>query len=269
MWRLESFNGIRLSSANYAFDVSRQFQRNRLVLAGTEGEYDLDGVNARMAQQSYSHEFTLKACDFQARYDALLAALGTSGELKKTNGEVSRITRAKIESIAETTTLDDWRRNQQRIGLRFTAAPYWYSDPLTTVFFSLASRVAVRNPGNTGGSKAVMYAVLTFSTNVVSFLTIGIRPIITGNYYGEITFGEEGEYDDGSGGTSFTYTGGTSTPLVIDAGNGTVREGAVDQYSKVTLGPTQTRLFWLDPGDNTITFNQAMSGKLEFRSCYL
>ncbi len=271
MWWFTEFNGVRLPLGNFVTNLNLAFAENRTRTTGGEGEYDLDGDTAFLTQQSYSCEFTLPICDYDAKYNALKGAMRRRGLLKRSNYTTVQRATAKVTSITDTTTPNDLWQRTKRMSVTFTAEPYWYDDLLTTVTFASASRVNLTSQYNRGNARAVKYVVLTITSNINTFLTIGITP------YGDASFYGEGDYGDiyysgddlGNEAAALTYTGNTSSTFVINAGNSTVRVGGVDEYDNVTLPATQMALLWLEPGQSEINFNQAVTGTLEFRSAWL
>lgn len=270
MWWFTEFNDVTLPLGNFVTNLNLAFAENRTRTTGGEGEYDLDGDNAFLTQQSYSCEFTLPKCDYDTKYSDIKYAARGRGLLKRTNGTVWQRATAKVTAITDTTTPSDVYARTKRMSVTFTAEPYWYNDILTTLSFSGVSVLDAHDPGNDGNARAVKYAVLTITSSVVNPFIFATVPASGGYFYGEVDYGE-GLFDGTTtGGTesTFTYTAGTSTTLTIDAGNSTVREGSTDKYEEITLPDTQMALFWLEPGGSTFTFNQAVTGTLEFRSAW-
>lgn len=276
MWWFQSFNSVTLPRANFSVDLPRNWAENRMATTGGEGEYDLDGDRTRQTQQSYSCELPVQACDLQAKYDALLSMGRKGGTLRKTNGQYTRLTTAKITSVRDNSTIENWRARRQSLTVQFTAEPYWYDDLLTTVPFTAATYFSLRNlaGGPNGNARAMKYAVLTITSNVTNPLVIDIHPAglindgVNPPYYGTFRYGTRtygvAEYPA----LQLTYAASTTASLVIDAGNSTVRVGGVDQYANISKPATQMGLFWLEPGDNIVRFNQAVTGNLKFRRAW-
>lgn len=273
MFWFNEFNGIYMPPAEFNTGIPRAFAQNRIGTTGGEGEYDLDGTRNPMTQQSYTHEISVAACDFQAKWDELLSMARTSGTLKKTNGSVTRQTRAKISNIADATTVEDWARRSKRIGIQFSAEPYWYSDEEVSVNFTSALYVSLRNTPNAGNTRAVKYVVLTITSNIASSLIISVEPntpIHGGSYYGEFKYGTRVYGQDTSLiNSGLTYNAAMYGTLVIDAGNGTVTVNGVDAYANTVRPDTQMALLWLEPGDNIIRFSSAATGNITFRSAWI
>lgn len=275
MFWFESFNGIRLESGNFSTGIPRAFAQNRMATTGGQGEYDLNGVRNPMTQQTYSHEFTMKSCDFQTRYDQLFGLSNRRGLLVKTNGPESRQCTAKIFNISDATTIADYRSQSQRIGMQFTAEPFWYDTVETSVNFAGASYVSLRNTPNRGNARAIKYLVLTIYSNIDSSLTISITPNnpgLYGAYYGTFKYGTR-RYSSGlltgQVASGITYNAPMYGTLVIDAGNDRVTVNNVDAYANTVRPATQMALLWLEPGDNIIRFSAPATGNVTFRSAWI
>lgn len=273
MFWFTEFNGVYMPPADFNTAMPRAFAQNRLATTGGEGEYDLNGTTNRMTQQSYTHEITVAACNFRAKWDELLGMSRVSGVLKKTDGTTVRRAQAKITNINETTTPADWARRTQRIGIQFSAEPYWYSDIATTVSFSGVTYVSLRSNGNIGNARAVKHVVLTITSNIATSLTISMNPntpLSTGSYYGEFRYGTK-RYGENTSlvASSLTYAAPMYGTLVIDAGASTVEVNGVDAYANTTRPATQMALLWMEPGDNILRFSSAATGSLTFRSAWI
>ncbi len=274
MWYATEFNSVQLPRGNFSLAMPRTFIQNRLAPTGAIlGEYDLEGLSNRQGQQTYDVEFVVSDCDFQAKLDEILGAARRFGQLKITdNAQVRRAT-AKVVSVAEKTTMDDWRDRKQRIGLQLSCEPQWYDDTLTTVTFTSATRVSLKNTPNRGNARAIKYVVLTITSNISGSMVITSEPQ-GDNYYNTFKYGQKryGSSAIGSGAklsSAIAYVGSTTAPLVIDAGNATVRVGGVDAYSNTTRPATQMALLWIEPGDSIVRFSQAATGTLAFRSAWI
>jgi hypothetical protein len=271
MWYPVSFNDTPLPRGNFVTQMPRVFAQNRLRIPGAVmGDYDLEGIRNRPTQQSYTFEFTVAECDVNTRMDALLGAAQRVGQLRISNSQQTRRATAKVTNAVDATTMDDWRSRQKRVQVQFDAEPFWYADAPTVVPFTSTTTVLLRNStANLGNARAIKYVVLTITSNITAFVNISINPQ-TGNYYNEFLYGTKFYTADSfAQSAALTYIGYTSAPLVIDAGNSTVRLGGVDVYANTTKPDTQTALLWLEPGDNRISFSQAVSGSISFRNCWV
>lgn len=291
MFWFNEFNGVRITPMNFSTGIPRAFQQNRTVTTGGEGEYDRNGIRNPMTQQTYSHEVTVRACDFQAKWDELLGSAAGEGVLKKTNGTQTRFTSAKITNIVDATTDNDWAQGAQRIGLQFSAEPYWYDNTLTTTTFSYQSTVIVNNQGN---ARALKHAVLTLTPPPTSiygvavygqsrysnpsgvYLTGGVAISITpvpknAKLYGSMKWGT-GKYQGLPGSqaaTRLTYPVQATYNLVIDFGKDTIQEAGTDRYSDAVMPCTQAGLLWLEAGKNIVRFSVPVYGMLQFRNTWI
>ena len=269
---ISEFNGVQFPRGLFALDQSRVFEQSRMRVTGGEGEYDLNGIRSRLQQQSYSYEFvkTLNCPSWADELDVLFGSAITSGILKKSNGLYTRRATGKIVSIKDASSIADWQAKRQKLIYQFSAEPYWYNDNQTTRAFTASTGFNVTNRGN---ARAIKYAVLTITSNVSNPFTFTVTPLGTSvNYYGAFKYGTK-KYtllNTGFAASSLTYAAATvSASLVFDSGNNTVRVNGVDAYGNITRPATQMALFWLEPGVNQIAFNQAVTGNLVFRDCYL
>ena len=124
MWWFTEFNDERLPLRNIVTNLDIAFAQNRTATTGGEGEYDLDGDTNPMTQQTYSCEFTLPACDYDAKYTALRYAAGRRGLLKRTNGTTIQRATAKVTAITDATANSDIYARTKRMNTTFTAEPY-------------------------------------------------------------------------------------------------------------------------------------------------
>ncbi len=274
MWYATEFNSVPLPKANFSLAMPRVFTQNRIAATGAVmGEYDLEGVANRQTQQTYDVEFLVADCDFQAKLDAILGAARRRGLLKISDSKQTRQATGKVVSVDETTTMDDWRNKKQRIRMQLACEPQWYADVATTVAFTSATAVSLKTTPNRGNARAIKYVVLTITTSISGSLTITSEPQGDNYYgapkYGKVKYGSPALGDGSKQTASLVYNASTSAPLVIDAGNATVRVGGVDAYANVVRPSTQMALLWIEPGDNIIRFSQAVSGGLVFRSAWI
>lgn len=271
MWYFTEFNGVRLPRWNWVADTSLTFADARMPTTGGMGEYDLYGSDNPLGTQTYRGEFMLPLCDYRTKETEIKGAFRRQGLLKRSDGTYTQYAVAKVTSSADVTTPADWKRGTKRMSVEFKAEPLWYDDTLTTVSFTSATRVFYHTRPNRGNARAIKNVVLTITSNISTFVTIGVSPYGDAAFYGEDVYG--GGYYGGSvsdiEATTLTYTGNTSGPLVFDAGAGTVRLNGVDVYNNVTLPDTQMALLWIEPGGGELNFSQAVTGTLQFRSTWL
>jgi len=268
---ISEFNGVQFPRGLFSLDQTRVFEQNRMRVTGGEGDYDLNGIRSRLSQQSYSLEFTkpLICQSWASELDAIAASAITSGILKKTNGSYVRRATAKIVNIKDVSSIFDWKAQRQKLIYQFSADPYWYADLATTRTFTSSTGFNVTNQGN---ARAIQYVVLTITSNLSNPFTFTVTPLGTSPaYYGAFKYGgrKYSSVNTGYAASSLTYAAATTASLVFDAGNSTVRLNGVDAYQNVTRPATQMALLWLEPGANQIAFNQAVTGNLVFRSCWL
>lgn len=268
MWWFTEFNSVVLPLGNFVANLDLAFAQNRTRTTGGEGEYDLDGDRTPMLQQSYSCEFTLPQCDYDAKYNALKGAMRRRGLLKRSNYSTVQRATAKVTSITDTTTPNDIFARTKRMTVTFTAEPYWYDDAESGVVFTLAMSI---RPENLGNARAVKFVVLTISSATGTSLEINTHGDGDGTPYDEgyyDTFYYDGS-DVGNEDGSIEFASPTGSTIIIDAGNSRVTIGGVDSYDEITIPDTQMALLWLEPGVNEITFNQPVTGTLVWRNAWL
>lgn len=264
------FAGVYLPPVDFSTAIPREFDQARIAGTGSDGEFDLNGLRNRMGQQTYTHEITVMACDFQTKLDELMGCSRRAGILKKTNGTITRRTtsRTKISNITDATTIADWKRGDKRIAMQFTAEPLWYDDQVDYMTFSSATLIL---PENLGNARAIQGVEMTIYTGVGSPLVINTYPQGDGTLYDEgvyDTFYYEGT-DLGNEVGTLSFTIATGTTIYIDAGNSRITLGGIDCYDKITLPPTQMALLWLEPGVNQITFSSPVTGLLVWRNAWI
>ncbi|HRA66542.1 MAG TPA: hypothetical protein PL187_11015 [Caldilinea sp.] len=274
MWYATEFNSVPLPKANFSLAMPRAFIQNRIPAAGAVlGEYDLEGASNRQGQQTYDVEFLVADCDFQAKLDAILGAARRRGVLKISDSKQARRATGKVVAVDETTTMNDWRDRKQRIRMQIACEPQWYADVATTVTFTSATAVSLKNTPNRGNARAIQFVVLTITSSISGSLTINSEPQGDNYYgtpkYGKVKYGSAAIADGSKETAQLVYGASTSSTLVIDAGNSTVKVGGVDAYANITRPETQMALLWIEPGDNIIRFSQAVSGNIVFRSAWI
>lgn len=134
--------------------------------------------------------------------------------------------------------------NIQRVSLRFSASPFWYDDALAVIEPVAATTMLALNGGN-AVSRNIKFTISP-STNVAN-LTLT------------------------AGSVSLTYGAAllTTDVLVIDALAGTVTKNGVNAYGNTARPDTQMALFELVTGENEIEVTHPVTGRVEYRGCWV
>jgi hypothetical protein len=266
--RFTEFDGVSLPTNGVDVTPPRIVNIDLLQLAGGQ-MVDKDGFFTPIPSQTYSQRFMYSSVT-QANLDALYAKLGKRGKLKRLMRDGStRFCNAKLTGLEAPMNNFDYLATVQRISATWQAEPLWYADSATTVSFSSVSYVSLRANQN-GNARAIKYVVLTVTSVISNPFIIYIEP--TGsNYYNETTYGAGTYGPDAGEFASMLAFAGVAAGLVVDAGNNTVKEysSGTNFYAYAYKPATQTALLWLEPGDNIIRFNQAVSGSLTYRKAYV
>lgn len=243
--QLLDFNGIALPERVVAYAVPRRVDVMRVRIAGG-GSY---AMGASFDAQEYGAEGmyydAVTGWIRDSVLDQLRGYMGLPYTLRgqTANGDIRRCT-AWLTEINPTHDNESAAGNFQRVSLRFSADPFWVSDELRIIEPSSSTTMLANNSGNTT-TRAIKFT-LTPAANISSLtLTAGDVSLV---YDAALT---------------------TSDTLVIDVEAGTVKKNGTNVYGSVTLPDTQAALFEFAIGYNTITASSAVTGRVEYRSCWI
>ena len=220
---------------------------NEMRVTGRNGAYDLLGDGFQVGNQSYAAEFlVVNDCDDPQNklIDQLRGAIQATGDLIGEFDTGRRRAKARLVSVKSEPNFNDIRAGIHRVICEFRAAPFWDSDSLILIEPDASTTMIALNSGN-AVSRAIKFT-LTPAANISS-LTLT------------------------SGDVSLVYDAAltTSDTLVIDVEAGTVKKNGTNVYGSVTLPDTQAALFEFAIGYNTITASSAVTGRVEYRSCWV
>lgn len=246
--RLLSFNGIEFTGMESAYRMSVDADINEMRAAGRNGAYDLLGDGFQIGNQSYAAEFlVVDDCDDPRNQliDQLRGAIQTPGDLIGEFDTGRRRAKARLVSVKSEPNFNDIRAGINRVICEFRAAPFWHDDALTVSPLTSATTLYAVNSGNAVTTKLK----IAVTSAIASTLTIT-----------NTTNGEALVY--GAAKTS-------GVVLVIDCETGAVTVDGVNAYGNTSRADTQMELLSLVAGQNKLIFNPAVSGKIEYRGCWV
>jgi len=247
--RLISFDGIQFTGLESAYEMSAQAQVSEMRISGASGDYDLTGGEGLFGNQTYQADFLIvDGCDGDtgaSLINKLRGAMQRRGVLlaEFEAGSRRRID-AKLMSVEIAPTFNDIRAGINRIKCKFRAPPFWYSDSLILIEPSSSLTMLAINEGN-----AVTRQIKFTLTPAANIGALGLA-------CGDIVL----DYDAPLL---------TSDTLVIDVAAGTVTKNGVNAYGNTSRPDTQMALFELAAGDNTIAASSAVTGRVEYRECWI
>lgn len=243
--QLLDFNGIALPERVVVYAVPRRVDVARMRIAGG-GSY---AIGASFDAQEYGAEgMYYDAATGWIRdsvLDQLRGYMGLPYTLRgqTASGDIRRCT-AWLTEINPTHDNESAAGNFQRVALRFSAEAFWYDDGLSVIEPAASTTMIAFNSGN-AVSRNIKFT-LSPSANAAN-LTVT------------------------AGSISLTYGAAllTTDVLVIDAIAGTITKNGTNVYGNTTRADTQMALFELAIGENTITASTAVTGRVEYRGCWV
>jgi hypothetical protein len=243
--QLLDFGGIPLPDRMAAYAVPRRIEVSRMRIAGG-GSYALD---ASWDVQEYSADGLYYESSVGWIRDTVLDQLrGCMGLPYTLRGQVAdgsiRCCDAYLTEINPVHDNESSAANIQRVSLRFSASPFWYDDGLTVIEPVAATTMLAVNGGN-AVSRHIKF-VISPTANVANLALT-------------------------AGGTELTYDAAllTTDVLVIDALTGAVTKNGVNTYGNTTRPDTQMALFELATGENEIEVTHPVTGRVEYRGCWV
>lgn len=243
--QLLDFNGVPLPDRMAVYAVPRRVDVARMRITGS-GSY---AMGASFDAQEYGAE----GLYYESRagwirdtvLDQLRGCMGLPHTLqgRVADGSIRRCT-AWLTEINPTHDNESSAANIQWVSLRFSAEAFWYDDVLS-VIEPVASTTMIAVNGGNAVSRNIKF-VISPTANVAN-LTLT------------------------AGGVSLTYDAPllTTDVLVIDAMTGTVIKNGTNVYGDTTRPDTQMALFELAIGENKITASSAVTGRVEYRGCWV
>lgn len=245
--RFISFANVEFTGLDSAYEMSALARVQEMQIAGGNGAYDLTVGEGRFDNQTYEASFSyVEGCSERGEeiLDQLRGAMMRSATLIAEFHGARRRVEAKLVSVKSSPTFADIRSGIHRVALQFRASPFWYEDALTVIEPVAATTMLAVNGGN-AVSRNIKF-VISPTANVAN-LTLS------------------------AGSVELTYDAAllTTDVLVIDAMAGTVTKNGVNVYGNTARPDTQMALFELVTGLNTITASSAVTGRVEYRGCWV
>jgi hypothetical protein len=247
--QLLDFNGIALPDRSVAYEIPATVAVSRMAITGAiiggyalgahheTRKYRVDGAYLRSATTP---------TDADAKIDQLRASMGITGVLRQKMRDGS-IRRCNAWLTAMSPTHDNLSAisQAQRLVADFEADSFWYSDSLIVIEPSSSLTMLAINEGN-AVTRQIKFT-LSPAANVASLtLTCGSVSLVYG--------------------AALT----TSDVLVIDVAAGTVTKNGVNVYGNTSRPDTQMALFELAANsENEITASAAVTGRVEYRECWI
>lgn len=243
---LTQFDDAALPGQQSKFEFPRVAVHETLVPTGSRGgAYDLYGVRSPIQELQYGYEFLFTGGE-RTRLEEVLAKVGYRSTLKAKMYDGSyRQCQAKMLSAAESTSESE----ETALALRsvkcvFAAEPYWYDDMATQVDLAASTQALLLNDGNARAIRGLKFT---------------INPTVTSGF--TITNQTNGQY--------LTVNTTISSALMVDCGLQLVLVGSTNVYANTARPDTQIEFLSLEPGINQIVFSLAVTGQIEYRSCWL
>lgn len=245
--RLISFAGIEFTGMDSSYEMSALARVQEMQIAGGNGAYDLTVGEGRFDNQTYEASFSyVEGCSERGEgiLDQLRGAMMRSATLIAEFHGARRRVEAKLISVKSSPTFADIHSGIHRVPLQFRASPFWHDDGLTVIEPVAATTMLAVNGGN-AVSRHVKF-VISPTANVAN-LTLS------------------------AGGVELTYDAAllTTDVLVIDAMAGTVTKNGTNAYGNTTRPDTQMALFELVTGENEIELTHPVTGRVEYRGCWV
>lgn len=243
--QLIDFGSIPLPDRMAVYAVPRRIEVSRMRIAGG-GSYAL---GASWDVQEYGADGLYYESSVGWIRDTVLDQLrGCMGLPYTLRGQVAdgsiRRCDAYLTEINPAHDNESCAANIQRVSLQFSASPFWYEDALTVIEPVAATTLIAINSGN-AVSRNIKFTISP-TANVAS-LTLT------------------------AGGTELTYDAAllTTDVLVIDALTGAATKNGVNVYGNTTRPDTQMALFELAKGKVAIVASSAVTGRIEYRGCWV
>lgn len=246
--KLLSFNGIEFTGMESAYRMSVDADINEMRVTGRNGAYDLLGDGFQVGNQSYAAEFlVVNDCDDPQNklIDQLRGAIQATGDLIGEFDTGRRRAKARLVSVKSEPNFNDIRAGINRVICEFRAAPFWYDDELAVEDLTNASVLYAVNAGNAPTTRLK----ITITSAISSSLTI--TNAINGD---ELIYGAAKS---------------NGAVLIIDCEAGTVTVNGTNVYSNTSRADTQIAILSLVVGQNILEFSAAVTGRIEYRGCWI
>lgn len=247
--QLLSFNDIDIPDRAVIYEIPAIATVARATVAGSRvggfalgithptRRYRIEGVFVRSDSKPYAVDSVI---------DQLRGAMAAVGVLRqKMRDTTIRRCNAYLVSVSPIYDNVSSATNAQPLALEFESDEFWYDDTLTVSDLSSATTLYTVNVGNAATTKLK----ITITSAIASTLTI----------------------TNTTNGEALVYGAAKSSgvSLVIDVDASTVTADGVNVYGNTSRANTQIALLSLAAGTNKLTFSAAVTGRVEYRGCWV
>ena len=178
--------------------------------------------------------------------DQLRGAMNAPGVLRqKMRDNTIRRCNAYLVSVNPIYDNASSATNAQPLSLEFESDEFWHDDALTVSDLTSATTLYTVNVGNAVTTKLK----ITITSAIASTLTIANTTNSEALVYGAAK--------------------ASGAVLVIDGDAGTVMVDGANVYGNTSRADTQIALLSLVAGVNKLTFSAAVTGRVEYRGCWV
>ena len=247
--QLLSFNDIDIPDRAVTYEIPAIATVARATVAGARvggfalgithptRRYRVEGIFVRSDTKPYAVDSVI---------DQLRGAMAAVGVLRqKMRDTTIRRCSAYLVSVNPIYDNVSSATNAQPLALEFESDEFWHDDALTVSDLSSATTLYAINSGNAATTKLK----ITITSAIASSLTITNTTNSEALVYG--------------------VAKANGAVLVIDGDAGTVTVNGANVYGNTSRADTQIALLSLVAGANKLTFSAAVTGRVEYRGCWV
>ena len=247
--QLLSFNDIDIPNRAVIYEIPAIATVSRATVAGARvggfalgithptRRYRVEGIFVRSDTKPYAVDSVI---------DQLRGAMAAVGVLRqKMRDNTIRRCNAYLVSVNPVYDNVSSATNAQPLALEFESDEFWHDDALTVSDLSSATTLYAINSGNAATTKLK----ITITSAIASSLTITNTTNSEALVYG--------------------VAKANGAVLVIDGDAGTVTVDGANVYGNTSRADTQIALLSLVAGVNKLTFSAAVTGRVEYRGCWV
>ena len=247
--QLLSFNDIDIPDRAVTYEIPAIATVARATVAGSRvggfalgithptRRYRVEGIFVRSDTKPYAVDSVI---------DQLRGAMAAVGVLRqKMRDTTIRRCNAYLVSVNPVYDNVSSATNAQPLALEFESDEFWHDDALTVSDLSSATTLYAINSGNAATTKLK----ITITSAIASSLTITNTTNSEALVYG--------------------VAKANGAVLVIDGDAGTVTVDGANVYGNTSRADTQIALLSLVAGVNKLTFSAAVTGRVEYRGCWV
>lgn len=247
--QLLSFNDIALPDRAVGYEIPATVAISRMDIAGARIGGYVSGARHETRKYSIGGLYLRNSNDDMSAdrlIDQLRGSMGRIGVLrqKMRDGSIRRCN-AWLTKCQPTHNNQSSATRAQPVTIEFESDEFWCDDALTVSPLTSATTLYAVNSGNAATTKLK----ITITSAIASTLTIT-----------NTTNGEALVYGAAKA---------SGAVLVIDGDAGTVTVGGVNVYGNTSRADTQIALLSLVAGPNKLTFSAAVTGRVEYRGCWV